>query len=331
MNKIHYNIYRIDVPLPIKALKTANIYLVKGKDGLLMIDSGIYMPDAIRCLEKRVAELGFSVNDITNIIITHLHIDHVSGACYIQNISKAKTYMHREDADRIEYIKKDFRGLFNTIKKLYIENGVPKKLIEELNKFHPAFKSLYVYQRIKIDVKLEDNDVIEHDNFNFKIIWTPGHTRGHICLYEEKLRILFSGDHILPNITPNITLTREDLNPLDDYLASLNKIVKLKPKLTLPGHGQSIPDVLTRIKELKIHYQNRLYEIMKMIKNKPLTAYEIAKNIRWDVPYEKWEDYPIEQKYFAIGEALSHIKYLYNKKLITRKYTDKGYIYQYQT
>ena len=120
-----------------------------------------------------------------------------------------------------------------------------------------------------------------------------------------------SGDHVLGDITPNIQCWSDDDNPLRNYLASLDKVGKLDVELTLPGHRSLIRDLGGRIKELKDHHRDRCLEIETLLSDHgPMTAYETASKMSWDIDCKTWEDFPLPQKWFATAEATSHLRYL---------------------
>jgi glyoxylase-like metal-dependent hydrolase (beta-lactamase superfamily II) len=139
---------------------------------------------------------------------------------------------------------------------------------------------------------------------------TPGHTLGHTCLYESDKKLLVAGDHILIDITPNIQCWSDAQNPLKHYLASLDKVSGLQIDLVLPGHRRLIRNPLVRIEELKRHHANRLSEVLTILGDGPMTAFQIAARMTWDLKCETWDDFPVAQKWFATGEAISHLSYL---------------------
>lgn len=100
---------------------------------------------------------------------------------------------------------------------------------------------------------LREGDPIEIGDFSFRCIETPGHSPGHTCLYEPKRKILISGDHILSDITPNITIWPEMQDSLQKYLASFRMVCNLGVKLVLPGHRSIMDDLKGRIKALQEH------------------------------------------------------------------------------
>jgi glyoxylase-like metal-dependent hydrolase (beta-lactamase superfamily II) len=131
-----------------------------------------------------------------------------------------------------------------------------------------------------------------------------------MCLYEEDRKILFSGDHILFDITPNITRWPEFEDSLHNYLASLEKTYKLDVDLVLPGHRNIMKNHRKRIRELTEHHEQRLTEAFEAVNQGVATAWEIAPKISWDLVTPSWETFPSVQKWFAIGETIAHLKYL---------------------
>lgn len=150
-------------------------------------------------------------------------------------------------------------------------------------------------------------------------IETPGHTRGHICLYEPEKRVLVAGDHILNEITPNITLWSYDRNPLKEYLSSLNKVSKYDVELVLPGHRSLLGDPEKRIRELKKHHEMRAEEVVGILMDGPQNAFQVAAKMSWDIDCDSWDLFPMTQKWFATGEAIAHLKYFEGQGLIQRE------------
>jgi len=164
-----------------------------------------------------------------------------------------------------------------------------------------------------------EGDILETGDYRFVIVETPGHTPGHICLYEPDKKILISGDHILGDITPNITMFYKGLpDPLGQYLESLKKIDRMEIGLVLPGHRRVIEDVHKRIAELKRHYEKRLDEVLTILGDETMSAYQVASGIKWDLTYTSWDQFPLEQMLFATGEAISHLEHLRHQNKVRR-------------
>jgi len=147
-----------------------------------------------------------------------------------------------------------------------------------------------------------------------------------MCLYEAKEKIFFSGDHILEDITPNISLWSEDDDPLEKYLRSLDKIDAYDIRQVLPGHRNPFTDHRRRIAELKKHHEIRTEEVVSILKRGKQTAYQVASQMSWDIDCDRWEDFPLPQRWFAGGEALAHLQYLQGKGRV-KKEVEKGKAY----
>ena len=137
-----------------------------------------------------------------------------------------------------------------------------------------------------------------------------------MCLYDCERKVLFSGDHVLGDISPNIVGWDCNWNSLPNYLSSLEKVRTMAVDLVLPGHRSVIRDHRKRIDELKLHHQRRLEEVFELVVRDGGTAYEIASRMTWDWKGGVWSSWPIAQRYFATGEALSHLQYLHQHGMV---------------
>ena len=164
-------------------------------------------------------------------------------------------------------------------------------------------------------------------DYQFRCVETPGHTRGHLCLYEPNKKILMSGDHILIDITPNISLFSDEVNPLAEYLGSLDKVYDLDIRLVLPGHRSNFENCKQRIGELKLHHETRVNEVLTILANGAQNAFQTASHMTWEMDYASWEQFPPQQKWFAFGEAVSHLKYLEEKGKITKQKQGEEIVY----
>ena len=157
---------------------------------------------------------------------------------------------------------------------------------------------------------VKDGDLISIGDYNFRCVSTPGHTQGHLCLYDPDKKLLLSGDHILGKITPNISVFADDQNPLQEYLDSLSKIYSMEVDHVLPAHRFLFDNCRDRIDQLRLHHQNRANAILSVLEKGPQNAFEIASQLKWDLSYKEWDQFPITQKWFATGEVISHLNYL---------------------
>ncbi len=297
------NIYQLHLPIPKNPLKYLNSYFIKGKNFNLIIDCGLNHNEVEKILFAAIEELNFSPSN-TKLLLTHCHSDH-SGLSVKLNEYGIIVLV---EPTELKVINDPF--IWEKESEALKSLGVPEDILEQAKETQVAYK-FRPKGEIKFYYPLKDGERLDLGNFVFQAIHTPGHTRGHICLYDEDHKILFSGDHILKDITPNISQFYEHELALDSYLKSLDKIKDLDVKLVLPGHRTHFFDLKTRIKELKDHHQKRLKEVLDIVKNNPgLTPFEVASYMSWDINYSSWEDFPPTQKWFATEEAYAHLKYL---------------------
>ena len=283
-----------------------NVYLVRGEKGYLLVDSGWNTEESFYALQKGLGEIGAAVKDISRILVTHVHPDHYGMAGRIKKLSGATIAMHHIEKDSIEPRYISMEELLQQTDRLLIANGAPHKEMTELRDATVGLEK-YIVPTMP-DRLLHDGETITTGAFTFRVIWTPGHSSGHICLYEPDKKILLSGDHILPKITPNISLHSQSIeNPLGRYIQSLQEIRKLDIELTLPGHDQPFNNLKKRIDEIIRHHGQRNLEILGTIDSRAKTAYRIAQEITWG-DNGAWKDLPPFHKRMAVFETLAHLE-----------------------
>jgi glyoxylase-like metal-dependent hydrolase (beta-lactamase superfamily II) len=301
IEEISANLYKIEIPLPKSPLKALNSYVIKDTERNLIIDTGWNQEECLKAMEAGLRKLGVDIRK-TDFYITHLHADHF-GLVSDLITENSKIYFNQPDVNR-------FRSGFpwNEFVKFALLNGYPENELQRILKDHPGLKF-----RPKEDLPfhiLMEGDTLSIGGYSFKCISTPGHTWGHMCLYEPDKKIFVAGDLILNDITPNIQLWTDDWNPLKEYLASLDKVIELDIELVLPGHRGIIKNYRERIRELKHHHQMRLDEIISILQKGSKNAFQVASEMSWDIICDSWDLFPVSQKWFATGEAIAHLKYL---------------------
>lgn len=319
-------IYRMLIPLPENPLKTLNSYLIKLENRNLLIDTGFNRPECHEALIENLKELNVDMEK-TDIFLTHLHSDHTGLINKIAH-KNSKVYIGKID---YEYMFENLEGFnWEESEKRFASEGFPYEIIERLRDTNQA--KIFAPDGMFESILVEDGYKFNVDKLEFTVILTSGHTPGHTCLYLEKEKLLFSGDHILFDITPNITSWLRVKDSLRNYIESLEKIKKLEITKTFPGHRATSDDVYSRIDEIIEHHKSRLTDTLEVIKEKSakegLTAYEIASFMKWNMRGKSWTEFPDNQKWFAVGETLSHLDYLFNENKI-EKFKDND-MYKYK-
>lgn len=297
------NVYRVRIPLPDSPLLYVNSYIIKASPRSLIIDTGMNRDECYEEMNKALKELNINLEQ-TDFFITHTHADHI-GLVGRLATEKSKVYFNYIEAQDLKIPDLWWQRL----SQFAVNYGFPQAELDNLFHYHPA--SRYHLKHIPNITEVREGDIVEVGDFSFRCIETPGHSSGHTCLYDAKKKLLFSGDHILGDITSNVTTRYADSNnALGDYLNSLDKIYPLDIELTLPGHRNVLPDVRKRIDELKQHHGERTAEQLEILKKGERDAYTVATQMTWDMRYDKWDDIQSTQKYFAFAEGLAHLQYL---------------------
>jgi len=315
------DIFKIYVPLPENPLKNLNCYVVKTENENLIIDTGFNRIECLNALKEGLAELEVDMEK-SSLFLTHLHSDHTGLAGEIMN-ENSTIYMSEIDYNRLQL---SLGGKFwPVMEELFEKNGFPVEEIEYSRKTNPAraFAPSKKFDAIKVN----DGDKIKVGEYELTCIHTSGHTPGHMCLYIADKKVMFTGDHVLFDITPNITCWNGVSDSLACYMESLGKIRSYDVETALPSHRLSSKNFYDRIDELLEHHKERINECLEVVKTNPNSnAYQIASKMKWSMRGKDWTEFPIQQKWFAVGETLSHLDYLANKGKV-EKHTDGKYTF----
>jgi glyoxylase-like metal-dependent hydrolase (beta-lactamase superfamily II) len=298
---------------------TINVYLIEGNRENLLIDTGMDSPAVYALLNDELKKYGFDIKDINHIVITHIHPDHYGLAGKLKQLSGAKIAFSDAEAAMLDsrYIKMD--ALVEEMRDMLYASGAPAEMLSNLSRLSLPLRRFVT--PVLPDVKLKDGKKITIDPFEFKVLLTPGHSVGHICLYEQNRKLLFCGDHILPEITPHIGFhPQAGPDPLGDYLKSLKNMLKLEVRLAFPGHGPSFSGLRQRIEELLRHHEYRNTEVMETIQDDVKTPYQIASEITWLNDSSKGNFRYMEEfnQRMAIMETVAHLRHLLKENKVTR-------------
>ena len=323
IEEIYKNIYRIGVPLTGNPLKELNSYFIRGTENDLLIDTGFRRQDCREALEKALEELG-SDPARRDVYLTHLHSDHSGMADLFVGTGR---HIFISDVDRkysiqwieLDYLERDAR---------FLEEGFTLEMLDYLGKNSPTNVSVMKDWRLPCIQTVSDGDILDIGDYHFEVILTPGHTPGNTMLWEASEGIMFTGDNILFDITPNITFWNDMPDALGAYLDSLKKSAAYPVRYAFPGHRKT-GNYHARINELQRHHEYRIAEALKVVCENPgLNATEIAGKMTWRIRSSSWEEFPIVQKRFAVGECISHLDYLGRRgKVVSR--TDDGGVRRY--
>ncbi len=321
-------IHQLKVAMSNSPLAYLNCYLIKGREGWTMIDTGFSTPESFESLKAGLEGMGISFTDIGAILVTHIHPDHYGLAGKIRQLSpESRLIMHKWEGVLIESRYLKFVDLQKKIAAMLEKHGVPPIDVSEFK-----IASMPALEFVKInfpDYHLYGGENISTGKFNLEAIWTPGHSIGHLCFYEPKNQLLFSGDHLLPVTIPNVSYHVETGdNPLGDYLYSLEKIRNLSVSRVLPGHEDCFTDFKGRIDEIIRHHENRAKEILLILQKNPCNAFDISGELFWNSANAHWESIPVLEKRLAVMETIAHLEKMRWENIVQRLVKDDFVFYQ---
>lgn len=309
------DLWRLDIPLVGNPLKNLNSYLITGERSLL-IDTGFRQHPCRQAMEEQLAQLGVDRNRL-DIFCTHLHSDHTGLAPELIRPG-CRIYIGEIDGPALE------RGAqpayWEALHRDYVAEGFSHEEMSALWSDNPA-KNAAPAWREGLYTFLQDGDELLYGDGRLRCILTPGHTPGHMCLYDREKKRLFCGDHVLFHITPNICRWAGVADSLGDYLHSLEQTAALEVAELYPAHRIQTGSLQDRIAQLQAHHASRLENTLRIVAGAPgRTAYEIAGSMSWSIRCRSWADFPLTQKFFAVGEALAHLDYLAVRGRIRREW-----------
>lgn len=306
VKQLNKYLFAIKVGLPNSPLRDINCYVIRSKDRNLLIDTGFNLPECLSDLKQGIAELGLDMAK-TDILATHFHADHCGLVDKVIH-PQSRFYMGAVDKALLEMNQTSNKNWQRSLD-LYTQEGLPTLGFDKIIEKNPAKK--FVSEKPVSVTSLENNQILQVGDIALQCIHTPGHTPGHLCLYNAKDKFMILGDHVLFDISPNITTWQTLRNALKSYLESLRMIDQYDVELPLPAHRGGEMTMSERIDQLISHHEERLAETRTIVKENPgISGYDVAGKMHWSIRAKSWEDFPIVQKWFAMGEALAHLYYL---------------------
>lgn len=265
-------IFTISMPTPFPQVEDIRAYVIDAGDDLIMVDTGVKTPQAREVLISFFEEKGFSFSDVKRIFITHHHIDHSGNAKFITDHSKGLIYIDPFESARImkgmaKSLYEKSRGVYESF---FRKVGMPENVFAFLDFFERRFDEYLDFLPPDRIFYTENENEYRIGNLTFKAINFPGHTKGMTNFLIIEKGIMFSGDHIIKNITPNALLDLDEngqsRKSLLEYLDSLEKTKMLKIKVALSGHGEPVEDIDEHISKLFRFYERRKERILRVLK-----------------------------------------------------------------
>tara|TARA_Y100001970_G_C14257123_1_gene876359 strand:+ start:98 stop:1084 length:987 start_codon:yes stop_codon:yes gene_type:complete len=282
---------------------------------ITLFDTGFGTDTAFEELKNGLHDIGYQILDIENIIISHSHPDHMGMLDRIREVNpNFNLIMSKKEYNwLITRQNRDWQSLGN---QWLQKHGMS---IDEINNSKQDLQWKNVeWPQLKNPTLVNDLDNLIFGEWDFQFLDTPGHTIGHLCVYEENKKIMLTGDHVLPHISPNVSVDFEGKNneSLIQYIDSLEKIKNYKTNIVLPAHEFGFKNLKQRIDELLIHHQERLKEHLILFEDQPMTAIDVARQITWNTG--SFDNFNLMMKRSAVGETIAHLEYLVAKNSLEK-------------
>jgi len=270
---------RIELPLPFEDLHVVNAYAILGDDSVTLVDPGWSEPGSEGVLLRALEGLGRDRSQVRQVLATHSHPDHYTLAVQWQQEHGIPVLLGEGERPTVEAWD-TLPGRFPEQARRLLRAGAPELAVivramplepfEEVMAFGPP------------SGWLEDGQVIDCDGVDLVAVATPGHTAGHVVFEEPGGRLLLTGDHVLPRITPSTGHEMvPEQRPLASYLPSLQLLADRPDTRMLPAHGQVTASVRERAEELLRHHDERFLAICARVQAGDSTAHEIARALPW--------------------------------------------------
>lgn len=301
-------VHRIELAVP-GPMEYVSMYLLEGDGSHILVDAGWATPSNWEAFLDQLAAIDVAVDEIETVVATHSHGDHVGLLTRLQEITEVSVMVHPFDrvshTPMYDILEERIPYLWSWLE----YNGVPPATIDHIRtEGEPQFPRGNPGS-IDFDTRAEPGSVLTVAGREWTLLWTPGHSPGHICLFDTQRGVLLSGDHVLPNETPNISYWPGlPIQPLTAYLQSLERTVDIDPARILPAHGDPIRNPLDRIDEIRRHHDERLAQVERILADQPKTAWDVAARIEWD--YGSFSEFGMDNQNLALTETLSHIEHL---------------------
>lgn len=308
------------MPLPF-ALNHINLWLLRDSGGWAIIDTG-FGHEETKTFWEQIFNSVLAGQKITRVVVTHYHPDHIGSAAWLCQRWQVPLWITMAEYLTAHAVR-DNRGGFEpaAAQALFRAHGLTDSQLKAQEtrgnayaRGVPALPATYV--------RIIDGDVLRIGQHDWRVKTAFGHAPEHATFYCDDLKVLISGDQVLPRITTNVGVwgNQPDANPLQLFLRSLDFFEPLaRETLVLPSHDRVFRGLHVRLQQLREHHASRLDELVHAL-DKPKTAADLL-----PVLFKRTLD--DHQLMFAIGETVAHLNYLFNRKRIVRSQNADGKYY----
>ncbi|MCU1514159.1 MAG: hydroxyacylglutathione hydrolase [Microbacteriaceae bacterium] len=307
IEQVRPQVWSVPIDFHFSPVRYTFSYLVTNDAGeCIVIDPGWDSELGWKQLTDGLAAAGLTLESVVGIVSTHLHADHLGMVQELIDKTGAWFGMHPlEDSYLAEY--PDVAGARERDNSFSTRLGVPQDKLE-LTALTTE-EVVYTHALARPTLLLQDGDILPLAGRQLRVLFTPGHTSGHVCIVDEQSGVIFTGDHILPRITPNVGMNAyRGQSALTSYYESLERMPEFDHLEVLPAHEYRFYGLSERAEALRVHHEERSAEIVEVVSDAgSLTVWQIAERISWA---RGWTGLNGLNLRAALAETAAHVQYL---------------------
>ena len=309
-------IRRLAIPTPF-AVGRVNVYLIED-DPLTLVDAGPNSGSSLDELHRQLGALGYAVEDLELILITHQHIDHIGLVDIVASHSGAEVAAIDHLVPFVENYSEAAAEDDTFAMETMLRGGIPADVAQALASVSLAFRAWG--SRASVGRTLREGDVVELRDRKLEVAFRPGHSPTDTVFHDRDRRMLIAGDHLIKHISSNPLISRlygskERPQSLVTYIDSLKRTQAMDLDLVLPGHGDPVTDHAALIDSRLGLHARRAEKIHTLISERPRTAYELAQAM--------WGNVAVTQAYLTLSEVLGHTDLLMNDGRVVEAEQDR--------
>lgn len=306
VEEVRPGVWSVPVPFINNPMRYTLAYLLIGDGESALVDPGWDSDEGWEALTAGLATAGLHPKDLTGIVVTHFHPDHMGMAARLRAASGAWVALGEHEplpadwrGDSAQFVAQD--------REQFASWGVPAEFLDEVSfgqETWAQMTDIATPQR-----RLASGELLPIAGLQVRVLATPGHTPGHVALVDEANGLILTGDHVLPRITPHVSLEAgSQANPLGDYLASLDVMDVGAEMEVLPAHEYRFRGLPARLDELREHTLARSREVMAVLAaGESGTVWDVSRELTWSRGFDSLRGFTLR---LALAETASHLVYL---------------------
>jgi glyoxylase-like metal-dependent hydrolase (beta-lactamase superfamily II) len=293
--------------MPQDGLRAVNVYVVEGHDGLALVDAGWRVPGNLELLGGALAVIGARLEDVRDVYVTHVHRDHYTLGPELRRTVGGRLHLGEGERAGIEAVQA-------------LGSNQPLESLRQLRRAGAGALGRTV-EGLMATETWDARDWESPDDWlrpgevsvagrAVEAIEVPGHTKGHLVFHDRAAGHMFTGDHVLPTISPSIGFELGDWElPLGRYLESLAALLLVPDATMLPAHGHAGGSVHERVRELLVHHDRRLDATCALLSG-PRTGLQVAQGLTWTRRERPFADLDPFNRMIAVCETMAHLDVL---------------------